>query len=360
MSCDTRPAVSGLRVNRVDNRHSVLSRRLSSGPRDLFPQPIAVGRFFDPFVHSFDIITNLMTRSCRCSFLRRIALLVFALVSWLGVSSNGISVRAAEPIFPEMPGMVSYTYRNQFSKDVEGTLDKIRALGIQDMEFSNLFGKTAAELRAMLDERDMFCSSFGVSFGDLQNKLDEVAANAKTLGAKYVRVAWVPHEAPFSLEDTVKTAEVFNRAGKELLDNHGLQFCYHNHGYEFAPHEDGTLFDVLMRETDPKYVSIELDILWAHFPGADPVAIIEKYGERIPLLHLKDLKKGVQGDLTGKTPVENDVALGTGQIDLPRILMAAKKAGVKHYYIEDESPSIDTQVPQSIQYLKSLTTDTLQ
>jgi sugar phosphate isomerase/epimerase len=205
----------------------------------------------------------------------------------------------------------------------------------------------------------MFCSSFGVSYDDVKNKTDEVAANAKTLGAKYVRVAWVPHKAPFSLEFARETAEVFNRVGKELLDKHGLHFCYHNHGYEFVPHEDGTLFDVLMQETDPKYVSIELDILWVHFPGADPVAIIEKYGDRIPLLHLKDLKKGVEGDLSGKTPVENDVALGTGQIDLPRVLMAARKASVKHYYIEDESPSIDTQVPQSIEYLRNLTTDSL-
>ncbi|HBJ33663.1 MAG TPA: sugar phosphate isomerase [Planctomycetaceae bacterium] len=271
----------------------------------------------------------------------------------------GFVTTAAESIFPEMPGMVSYTYRNQLSNDVEGTLDKIRDLGIKDMEFSNLFSKSAAELRKMLDERDMFCSSLGVSFDDVQNKTDEVAANAKTLGAKYVRVAWVPHKAPFSLEFARQTAEVFNRVGKELLEKHGLHFCYHNHGYEFVPYEDGTLFDVLMQETDPKYVSIELDILWVHFPGADPVAMIEKYGDRIPLLHLKDLKKGVQGDLSGKTPVENDVALGTGQIDLPRVLMAAKKAGVKHYYIEDESPSIDTQVPQSIEYLKNLTTDSL-
>lgn len=271
----------------------------------------------------------------------------------------GFAATAAEPIFVGMPGMVSYTYRNEFSNDVAGTLDKIRDLGITDMEFSNLFGKSAAELRKMLDERDMFCSSFGVSYDDVQNKTAEVAANAKTLGAKYVRVAWVPHESPFSLEFARQTAEVFNRVGKELLEKHGLHFCYHNHGYEFVPYKDGTLFDVLMQETDPRYVSIELDILWAHFAGADPVAILEKYGDRIPLLHLKDLKQGVQGNLSGKTPIENDVALGTGQIDLPGVLMAARKAGVKHYYIEDESPSIDTQVPQSIEYLKNLTTDSL-
>jgi len=281
---------------------------------------------------------------------------VLLCVTFIAACGVSLIAPADDRLFPEMPGMVSYTYRQQFAVDVEGTLDKIRSLGITDMEFSNLFGKTAAELRHLLDERGMFCSSFGASYDDVKNKTDEVASNAKTLGAKFVRVAWVPHKSPFSLETVRQMATEFNRVGKYLLEKHGLQFCYHNHGYEFVPYEDGTLFDILMNETDPNYVSIELDILWAHFPGADPVAIIEKYGDRIPLMHLKDLKKGIEGNLSGKTAVENDVALGSGQIALPPILMAARKAGVKHYYIEDESPSIDTQVPQSIEYLKNLTT----
>jgi sugar phosphate isomerase/epimerase len=265
-----------------------------------------------------------------------------------------VGVQAA-PLFPEAPGMVSYTYRKQFEKDVPGTLDVIKALGIRDMEFSNLFGKTAAEIRQALDARGMVCSSFGVSYDDLMKKTDEVAKNAKTLGAKYVRVAWITHQPPFTLETARKTAAEFNRVGKQLREQHGLTFCYHNHGYEFVKHGDGTLFDVLMAETNPKDVSYELDILWAFFPGADPAKLLEKYGSRFALLHLKDLKRGVKGDLSGKTAVENDVALGTGQLDLPAILKAAKKAGVKHYYIEDESPSIATQVPQTIAYLKSLT-----
>jgi len=111
-----------------------------------------------------------------------------------------------------------------------------------------------------------------------------------------------------------------------------------------------------MAQTNPEDVYIELDILWAKFPGADPVAIIDKYGNRIKLMHLKDLKKGIEGNLSGTTAIENDVALGTGQLDIPAILVAAKKAGVEHYYIEDESPNIETQVPQSIAYLKSLQT----
>lgn len=261
---------------------------------------------------------------------------------------------AAEPLFPQAPGMVSYTYRDLLKKDLTGTLDTIRALGITDMEFSNLFGKTAAEIRAALDARGMVCSSFGVGYAEALQDTATVAANAKTLGAKFVRVAWVPNRQPFTLAHAEKTAAEFNHIGKELREKHGLTFCYHIHGYEFVPHGDGTLFDVLLAKTNPDYLSIELDILWAFFPGQDPAAILEKHGSRIKLMHVKDLRKGVVGDASGKTAVENDVALGTGQLDLPKILRAAKKAGVQHYYIEDESPSIATQVPQSIAYLKSL------
>jgi sugar phosphate isomerase/epimerase len=257
-------------------------------------------------------------------------------------------------IFPQTPGMVSYTYRNSFKNNVAATLDTIKALGITDMEFSNLFGKTAAELRKLLDERGMHCSSFGVGYPDLLNKLPEVGQNAKTLGAKYVRVAWVPHDGPFTLDLAKKTVADFNQFGKQLKDGFGLTFCYHNHGYEFEKYENGTLFDYIVKNTDPNYVSFELDILWTVFPGQDPVALLNKYGKRFQLMHLKDLRKGIVGNLSGGTPVENDVALGTGQIDLPAVLKAARKAGVQHYYIEDESPSISQQVPQSIAYLRGL------
>ena len=264
------------------------------------------------------------------------------------------SVQAQKKVFPKTPGMVSYTYRNSFSRNVAATLDTIKALGITDMEFSNLFGKTAAELRKLLDERGMKCSSFGVGYPDLQNKLAEVGQNAKTLGAQFVRVAWVPHKGPFTLDLAKQTVADFNRFGKQLKDEYGLTFCYHNHGYEFEQYETGTLMDYIIQNTDPKYVSFEMDILWTVFPGQDPVALLNKYPDRFKLMHLKDLRKGVAGNLSGGTPVENDVALGTGQINLPAVLKAAQKAGVAHYYIEDESPSIATQVPQSIAYLKNL------
>lgn len=270
----------------------------------------------------------------------------------LGVGS--LSAQKSKPLFPQTPGMVSFTFRKSFQIDVALTLDTLKTMGIKDMEFSNLFGKKAIDIRKMLDDRGMFCSSYGVGYPDLSTKLREVGENARTLGAKYVRVAWVPHDGLFTIEMAKKTVEEFNKAGKFLKDEFGITFCYHNHGYEFSPYENGTLMDYIIQNTNPKYVSFEIDILWTFFPGANPAELLNKYGDRFKLLHLKDLRKGVTGNLSGGTAVENDVALGTGQLDIPAILKAAKKAGIRHYYIEDESPAYAKQVPQTMLYLKSL------
>jgi sugar phosphate isomerase/epimerase len=200
----------------------------------------------------------------------------------------------------------------------------------------------------------MKCSSFGVGYVDALDKTREVGQNARTLGAKFVRVAWVPHQGAFTLASSEKTVADFNQIGKVLKDEFGITFCYHNHGYEFEKHEGGTLMNYMIQKTDPKYVSFELDVLWTFFPGQDPAALINKYPDRFKLVHLKDLRKGIEGNMSGGTPVVNDVALGTGQLDIPAILKAAKKSAIEHYYIEDESPDYAKQVPQSIAYLKSL------
>ena len=80
-----------------------------------------------------------------------------------------------------------------------------------------------------------------------------------------------------------------------LKEQYGLEFCYHNHGYEFQPYEQGTYYDYIVSHTNPEFVSFELDILWAFHPGADPAALLKKYGSRIKLMHVKDLKKECEG-----------------------------------------------------------------
>lgn len=249
--------------------------------------------------------------------------------------------------------MVSYTFRKDFAKDLPKTLDYTKSLGITNIEFSNLFGKKASELRALLDVRGMICTSYGTNYDVLLNKTDSIIQDAKTLGAEFVRVAWIPHSKPMDSELAKKTVADFNTMGKKLKEA-GLTFCYHNHGFEFTPYDGGTYFDYIVQNTNPKYVSFEMDILWVFHPGQDPAALLKKYPKRFRLMHVKDLKKGVKGDFTGGTPSSNDVTLGTGQLNLPEILKAARKTKIKHFYIEDENDKSMEQVPLSLAYLKSL------
>ncbi|GAB3495201.1 sugar phosphate isomerase/epimerase [Spirosoma knui] len=275
-------------------------------------------------------------------------------VAALGLGLTAVSAQSSKSVYTFPLGIESYTYRNSFPKDVTATLDLIKSLGFTEMEGGAPKGLTEEEFKKMLDQRGIKLVATGSGYEQIVKDPESVVKKAKALGASYVMVAWIPHQkSNFSLENAQKAVEDFNRVGKVLADN-GLTFCYHNHGYEFQPYQDGTLFDYIVKNTDPKYVSFEMDIMWAQHGGADPVKLLNKYGSRWKLMHLKDLRKGVKGDLSGGTPPENDVVLGQGQIDMPAVLKTAKKVGVKHYFIEDESNKEDVQVPQSIAYLKNL------
>ncbi|MGV3587034.1 MAG: sugar phosphate isomerase/epimerase family protein [Adhaeribacter sp.] len=281
-----------------------------------------------------------------------IALLCLAVLSTFGVTET--FAQKGKPLFPQMPGMQTYTFRNSMKVDVAATLDSIKSLGITVLESStNPNGLTPEAFRKLLDARGMTSPSVGAGYEELVKDPAEVARKAKIIGASYVMTAWIPHQKEFTLADAQKAVADFNRAGKILKEN-GITFCYHTHGYEFIPYQNGTLFDYMVKNTNPGYVSFEMDILWVFHGGGDPAKLLLKYPNRWKLMHLKDLRKGIKGDHTGGTSTDNDVALGTGQLDLPAILKAAKKVGVKYYFIEDESSKFRQQVPQTMAYLKSL------
>lgn len=286
----------------------------------------------------------------------RIQLIILILSFALANAGLLYAQRQKAPLYTGALGIQAYTYRHAFPKDVAATLDTIKMLGFTELEGGP--GKMPPEeFRRLCDERGITIPSTGTSYEELVNNPQGVADRAKALGARYVMTAWIPHKSgAFSLADAKKAVDDFNAAGKVLKEN-GITFCYHIHGYEFWPHEKGTLLDYMIQNTDPRYVSFEMDILWTHFGGGDPVGLLRKYGDRWKLMHLKDLRKGAPKDLTGHTPDENDVPLGTGELDIPAVLKAARKAGVQHYFIEDESPAgeVTGQVKQSIAYLKSLT-----
>jgi sugar phosphate isomerase/epimerase len=253
-------------------------------------------------------------------------------------------------------GLQLYSLRDQFAKDVPGTLDKTRDFGFKYVELAGTYGQTPEKFKQMLKERGLVPVAGHFPYDKLKEAMDveAIAVEAKALGLEYVGCAWIPHKDAFDEQECRDAAAVFNKAG-EALAKHGLKFFYHIHGYEFAAHGDGTLFDLLMKETNPKWVSYELDVLWAVFPGQDPAALLKKYGKRWTLMHVKDLKQGVKtGSLSGHTDVANNVPIGTGQTDWPAVMRAAKKAGVKYYFIEDESPSVVGQIPQSLKYLEQV------
>ena len=261
----------------------------------------------------------------------------------------------AQKLYTYPIGVQAYTFRKHFPTGTEKTLDIIKNMGITEMEGGAPKGYTSEQFKQLCTDRGISIPSTGVDYSELANPQAAVE-RAKILGAKFVMCAWIPHKGTdFTLEDAQKAAALFNSAGKVFKEN-GITFCYHDHGYEFHAYEDGTLMDYIIKNTNPEYVSFEMDVLWTmHGGGADmPVKLLKKYPNRWKLMHVKDLRKGVVGNLTGGTPAENDVPVGTGQGNWKAIIKLAKKNGIEHCFIEDESEKELEYVPLSIQYLKSL------
>lgn len=252
-------------------------------------------------------------------------------------------------------GLQLYSLRNMLKKQgVAAVLDKARQWGFKYVEVADLGGLTPSQFKAELDKRGLVPIGKHFPYERLRDDIDGVIAEAKGLGLPYVGCAWISHKEPFDEKRCRAAAAVFNRAGKALAE-HGMKLYYHNHGYEFGPCAKGTLFDLLAAETDPRYVYFQMDVLWTVHPGQDPVRLIEKYPHRWLLLHLKDLRKGVPtGPSVGKIALTDDVALGTGQVHWQALLRACQKAGVKYYFIEDESPSVVKQVPRSLKFLEQV------
>ncbi len=275
-------------------------------------------------------------------------LLTSALFVWLVIAI--ISPVAAQPEI----GLQLYSLREQMPKNVAGTLDKIQAMGIKELEGGGTYGMTIPEFQKMITSRGMKMVAIGADFGDLEKDANKVLQNAQAWGVKYVVCYWIPHKGDdFTLDDMNRAIQVFSNAGKLLSDN-GIQLAYHPHGYEFRPHPQGTLFDYLAASVDKKHLQFEMDVFWIKHPGQDPVALLKKYTGRFELMHLKDRKHGTEGNAFGRADVETNVVLGTGDVGIAAVMKEAKAAGVKHFFIEDESSRSETQIPQSLAFLKSL------
>ncbi|MBK9707699.1 MAG: sugar phosphate isomerase/epimerase [Acidobacteria bacterium] len=246
-----------------------------------------------------------------------------------------------------------WSFRNDFKKDVPGTLKRVRDLGFVNVELAGYYGLTAGQFRAELDKAGLKAVSMHIEYEVARNKIDSVIRDAKILGVQDVGVPWI--KSPFRKDDCLDAIKVFNAAGEKLAAN-GLRFFYHLHGYEFVPNEggSGTLFDLLMTKTDPRFVWIQLDTYHAVFPGQNLLKLMQQYPGRFLSLHLKDISKDFAGDNSGTYKDKDERPIGQGQIDWPAVLKAARNDGVKWYIIENETPTVWQGIRESLNYLAKL------
>lgn len=201
------------------------------------------------------------------------------------------------------------------------------------------FGMTAQEVRARLDHYGLSAPSAHVDFPTARARLDAMAEAAHTLGHRYLVIPSARNERLETLDDYKRLAGELNAIGA-WADGHGLRFGYHNHGYENALIEGRVPYEVLLEETDPELVTMELDLFWMIAGGGDPVALLDAYPGRFALMHIKDMSEVVRFSGRGQTPQEW-IALfpymrdaGAGVLDLPHIISQAHHAGVKHFLLE--------------------------
>ena len=249
-------------------------------------------------------------------------------------------------------GIQLYSLRNQFKKDVSGSLKTISDWGLTNLEGGNTYGLSFNEFDALLNQYNLDVVSVGASYDDLRDNPEKALASAKQFGAKYVMCAWIPHNGnDFDINKVKEAVAVFNTAGK-LLKDAGITLAYHAHGYEFRPYEEGTLFDYMAENANN--FAFEMDVFWVQHGGADPMTLLNKYPDKFVLFHLKDMEKSVVGNNTGHEDVETNVVLGTGQVDIEGIVKRGMELGVEYMFIEDECSRVIEQVPQSLLFLKGL------
>jgi sugar phosphate isomerase/epimerase len=291
--------------------------------------------------------------------------------TFIGTSIAATLATAARPAWAadtvhkiDRVGLQLYTVRDAIKTDFEGTIAKVAATGYKEVEFAGYFDHSPKDVRAILDKNGLAAPSCHVDYGVVEKKWPETLDAAKIVGHSYIICPWIDEKQRAEPGGWKRAAELFNKAG-EASKKAGIQFGYHNHSFEFdsAPSLGGKLpYDFLIAETDPKLVAMELDLCWISVAGKDPLAYFDKYPGRFPLVHVKDWIKDPNATDSYKGATGSAVKIGgrladvgQGTIDWKRIFAHSQKAGIKHYFVENDEPkSAFDDIKISYDYLHTL------
>jgi sugar phosphate isomerase/epimerase len=268
-------------------------------------------------------------------------------------------------------GLQLYTVRDSMKTDFAGTIAKVAATGYKEVEFAGVlapdagyFGRSPKEVRAILDKNGLAAPSCHVDYTVVENKWPEALEAAKIVGHSYIICPSVEEKQRAEPGGWQRAADLFNKAG-EASKKAGIQFGYHNHSFEFGPADSlgGKLpYDFLLAETDSNLVVMELDLCWISVGGKDPLAYFDKYPGRFQLVHVKDWVKDpnsadgyklANGEFVKYGGRMADV--GQGSIDWKNLFAHAGKAGIRHYFVENDEPtSAFDDIKISYRYLRNL------
>jgi sugar phosphate isomerase/epimerase len=258
--------------------------------------------------------------------------------------------------YTSKPGVQMYMVAAEFKKDPAGTLRQLAAIGYGYVEAFGMAITNIAEFKKMVGDAGLGCPSGHFAFGFLPT--EKVLDDAQALGVRYVVSSVLPPAPPksddvksgnvgaimqmlnhLSADDFKRMAAKANEIG-ESAKTRGLEFAYHNHNVEFRKLEGGTDgFAILLKETDPALVKLEVDAGWVAAGGGDPAALIAASGERVKLVHFKDFST-VTPPINELGPAAGGhiVDLGTGVAPLKAAYEAAKKAGAEYFIVDHDPP----------------------
>jgi sugar phosphate isomerase/epimerase len=251
----------------------------------------------------------------------------------------------------EKIGLELYTVRDLLKKDFEGTIAKVAKIGYKEVEFAGYLNDlpnlspSPKRAKEILDANGLSAPAAHIAYKMLTpESWPKVIEASETLGHKYIVNPSIDRELAKTSDGWKKAAEKFNWAGRESMRS-GIQFGYHNHTEEFKALPDGKLpYDILLAESDPKLVTMEMDLGWAHEAKADPLAYFAKNPGRFPLVHVKDFDKH-----------DMMTEVGSGVIDWKAIFAKSEQAGIKHYFVEHDEPMMPLEsIQKSYEYLDKL------